>query len=86
MIDQDTLLFVFAVLSYIITFITFYKNQKKEHDETIRKLQKIEDTQAEHGRRLDDHNHYAELFAQSSENNAKIQADVAYIKGKLESK
>ena len=80
----ETLMSILAVLGYVVTFATFYHNQKKEHDETIRKLQRIEDTQAEHGRRLDDHNHYAELFTDTKDDIAEIKATVAYIKGKTE--
>ena len=75
---------ILAIIGYIITIAAFYLNQKKEHDETIRKLQRIEDTQAEHGRRLDDHNHYAELFTDTKDDIAEIKATVAYIKGKTE--
>lgn len=75
---------VLAILGYIVTFAAFYLNQKKEHDETIRELQKIKDTQEEHGRRLDDHNHYAELFAESKDDIAETKANIAYIKGKIE--
>ncbi len=76
-IDLDMVMAILAIIGYAITFYTFYRNQKKEHEETIRKLQKIEDTQAEHGRRLNDHNRYAEMFREYGE-------DIAFIRGKLE--
>lgn len=37
-------------------------------------------------KRVDSHNHYAELFAQSKDDNAEMKADIAFIRGKLESK
>ncbi len=77
--DNETILFVLAVFSYLVTFVTFYRNQKREHDENVKEIQKIKDTLDQHGKLIESHNKYAEMFREYGE-------DIAFIRGKLENK
>lgn len=85
-IDFDTLLAVFALIGYFVTFATFYRNQKKEHEESVKEFQKVKDTLEEHGRLIESHNHYAEMFRSCTKDISEVKEAVAFIKGQLENK
>ena len=84
--DLSTFLAVLAILGYFVTFATFYRNQKKEHEENVKEIQKIKDTLEEHGRLIESHNKYAEMFKSTAKDISEVKEAVAFIKGQLEHK
>lgn len=77
--DNETTLFALAIISHLVTFVTFHRNQKRDHDESVKEIQKIKDTLAQHGKLIESHNKYAEMFREYGE-------DIAFIRGQLENK
>ena len=66
-----------AMLASLSTIIGFLIARRKDHDETVRWMQEVSD-------RLDNHNHYAKLFNDHTEDISEIKQDVAFIKGQIQ--
>lgn len=76
-IDFETVLAVFAVLGYFVTFAKYAIDRKKDSENRARESQKLQDKIEELSKRVDSHNRYAEMFREYGE-------DIAFIRGKLE--
>ena len=77
----------------ILAIVNFVHAKKQEAQERQRQLEADAVWKASVNqqldaltKRVDSHNHYAELFAQSKDDNAEMKADIAFIRGKLENK
>ena len=68
---------VVAMLASLSTVIGFLIARRKDHDETVRWMQEVSD-------RLNQHNHYAKLFNEHTDDISEIKQDVAFIKGQLQ--
>lgn len=66
-----------AMLASLSTIIGFLIARRKDHDETVRWMQEVSD-------RLDNHNHYAKMFNDHTNDISEIKQDVAFIKGQLQ--
>ena len=66
-----------AMLASLSTIIGFLIARRKDHVETVRWMQEVSD-------RLDNHNHYAKLFNDHTEDISEIKQDVAFIKGQIQ--
>jgi hypothetical protein len=66
-----------AMLASLSTIIGFLIARRKDHDETVRWMQEVSD-------RLDNHNHYAKMFNEHTDDISEIKQDVAFIKGQLQ--
>ena len=66
-----------AMLASLSTIIGFLIARRKDHDETVRWMQEVSD-------RLDNHNHYAKMFNDHTDDISEIKQDVAFIKGQLQ--
>ena len=66
-----------AMLASLSTIIGFLIARRKDHDETVRWMQEVSD-------RLDNHNHYAKLFNDHTDDISEIKQDVAFIKGQIQ--
>lgn len=73
----ELILSLLSIVGFIITSIINVKEIQKSHDETIRWQQKTEDAINTLTERVDEHNNYAKLFQETSN-------DISFIKGKME--
>lgn len=77
----------------ILAIVNFVHSRKREAEERQRQLEADAVWKASVNQRLDaltqrvdSHNHYAEMFAESKDDNAEMKADIAFIRGMLEKK
>jgi len=79
---------LFAIASSVVSILTFLISRKKDRVDSLKQRQKEHEEMgmwmSEVKCRLDNHNRYAKLYNQHSNDINKIQQDVSYIKGMLD--
>ena len=77
--SAETITAIGAVIVGIAAlFNAFFANRKRDTDLNNR-LDSVDNRLDGVERRLDNHNHYAELFAESSARSAQIETDIKWI-------
>lgn len=80
----DLLLSVLAIVGYFITFTKYAADRKADAERRAKESQKIEDALENLTVRVDSHNHYAEMFAETKSEISEVKENVAFIRGKIE--
>ena len=73
----ELFLSIVSVVGVICALLVNVGVLKKNHDDTVRHQQQIDDNIKELTKRVDEHNNYAKMFQEATN-------DIAFIKGKME--
>ena len=72
----ELLISLLAIGTSACTLIGFAIARIKDHEETVRWMQQVDD-------KLEKHNGYAEMFANNTKDMSELKADIAYIRGQI---